>query len=277
MSILRSLLSQWRPPARSPEPAPDPVLTLEQYERCNPTATLVEDGIDVLYCTPNLHTQWRVDSLFIKEPETIEWIRGFAPGEVLVDIGANVGMYSIWAAKTRGVRVFAFEPESQNYALLYRNIVANGLSGQVRGYCLALSDQRQYAELHLSTFLLGGSCHTFGEKIDYRLRPREVGVSQGSMSTTLDEMIADGAVEAPHHIKIDVDGLEHKVLAGARQTLRNPRLKSVLIEINTHLDQHLAVVESLQSLGFSYSQEQVASGMRKSGDFEGCANYVFRR
>jgi len=253
------------------------VLTLEQYERYNPTATLVENGIDVLYCTPNLHTQWRADSLFTKEPETIDWIRSFAPGEILVDIGANVGMYSIWAAKTRDVRVFAFEPESQNYALLYRNIVANGLSSRVTGFCLALSDRRQYAELHLSMFLLGGSCHTFGEKLDYRLRPRESGVSQGSVSVTLDEMIADGAIEVPHHIKIDVDGFEHKVLAGARQTLQNTRLKSLLVEINTHLEQHLALVAMLQSLGFHYSPEQVASGMRKSGDFEGCANYVFRR
>jgi FkbM family methyltransferase len=276
MSLIRSLLGQWRSKAPA-GPAPEPVLTMEQYQRYNPMVELNEGDIPVLYCTPNEHTQWRADSLFTKEPETIEWIRSFAADEVLVDIGANVGMYSIWAAKTRGVRVFAFEPESQNYALLYRNIVANELSARVTGYCIALSDRRQYAELHLSKFLLGGSCHTFGEKLDYRLRPRESRVSQGSVSATLDGMIADGAVEAPHHIKIDVDGLEHKVLAGARQTLDNPRLKSLLIEINTHLEQHLALVALLQSLGFRYSQEQVASGMRSTGLFEGCANYVFRR
>jgi FkbM family methyltransferase len=276
MSILRSLLSRrW---LRTPSAAPvEPILTLEQYERYNPIAALAEGDIEVVYFTPNQLTEWRVKSLFTKEPETIEWIRGFAPGEVLVDIGANVGMYSIWAAKTRGARVFAFEPESQNYALLYRNIVANGLSEQVRAYCLALSDRRQYAELHLSGFLLGGSCHTFGEKLDHQLRPREAGVSQGSVSTTLDEMIADGAIEPPHHIKIDVDGLEHKVLAGAQQTLRNPRLQSLLIEINTRLAEHLKLVETLQALGFTYSQEQVTSGMRTSGIFEGCANHVFRR
>ncbi len=68
------------------------------------------------------------------------WIAGFEAGEVLVDIGANVGMYTIWAAKTRGVTVYAFEPESQNYALLNKNIFYNQLGDRVHAYGVALSD-----------------------------------------------------------------------------------------------------------------------------------------
>ena len=132
---------------------------------------------------PAVFTKWRVDSLFTKEPDTIEWIRGFQAGEVFVDIGANVGMYTIWAAKTRGVRTFAFEPESQNYALLCRNIVMNELSERVVAYCLALSDSAGYSLLHLSQFQLGGSCHSFGEKIDHNLEHRDTKLSQGCVST----------------------------------------------------------------------------------------------
>jgi hypothetical protein len=91
----------------------------------------------VVYLTPNTRALWRVETLFSKEPDTIEWIASFAPDEVLADIGANVGMYTIWAAKTRGTRVFAFEPEAQNYALLNCNIHANGLDQAVRAYCSA--------------------------------------------------------------------------------------------------------------------------------------------
>jgi hypothetical protein len=78
------------------------VLTLEEYERLNPVCEVPHESGAVRYLTPSSHLKWRVDSLFEKEPCTIEWIAGFAPGEVLVDIGANVGMYTIWAAKTRG-------------------------------------------------------------------------------------------------------------------------------------------------------------------------------
>lgn len=90
------------------------MLTLEEYEKLNPRCELTNDGVSVSYCTPTTHTKWRVDSLFEKEPCTIAWIAGFGRGDVLVDVGANVGMYTIWAAKTRGTRVFAFEPEAQN-------------------------------------------------------------------------------------------------------------------------------------------------------------------
>lgn len=106
------------------------MLTLEEYEKLSPRCELTHNGVKVVYVTPTTHTKWRVDSLFEKEPITIQWIGELAAGEVLVDVGANVGMYTIWAAKTRGARVFAFEPEAQNYALLNRNIVLNNLGAR---------------------------------------------------------------------------------------------------------------------------------------------------
>lgn len=254
-----------------------PQLSLEQYERLVPHEIVYEGQTAVAYATPNVFTKWRVDSLFTKEPDTIEWIRGFQAGEVFVDIGANVGMYTIWAAKTRGVRTFAFEPESQNYALLYRNIVMNGLTETVVAYCLALSDTTAYSLLHLSQFQLGGSCHTFGEKVDHRLEQRDSKISQGSVSTTLDQLVADGVLPVPRHIKIDVDGLEHKVLAGCRGVLADRRLKSVLVEINTNLEQHRRIIVDMQELGFGFSEQQVAQAQRTEGAFKGVGNYVFFR
>ncbi len=242
-----------------------------------PIQTVRNGATDVAYSVPTQFTKWRVDSLFTKEPDTIEWIRSFQPGEVLVDIGANVGMYTVWAAKTRGVRVYAFEPESQNYALLYKNIVLNDLSQQVIAYCTALSDESGFSLLHLSTFQIGGSCHSFGAKIDFKLEHRESKVSQGCISTTLDHLVACGVVPMPDHIKIDVDGLEHKVLAGCREVLTDTRLRSILVEINTNLEMHRKIISDLQELGFSYSLAQVAKALRTEGAFTGVGNHVFRR
>ena len=89
----------------------------------------------IVYCTPNTHTRWRVESLYEKEPCTIEWIASFRATDIFVMWGANVDMYSIWSAVTRKARVYAFEPESQNYALLNRNIAVNQLGGQVKAFC----------------------------------------------------------------------------------------------------------------------------------------------
>jgi FkbM family methyltransferase len=276
MSLLRSLFNQWHTGDPTP-PGPAKGITLEQYAAIDPTMEVDAGDTKVVYCIPTPHTKWRVESLFSKEPDTIEWIATFAPDDIFVDVGANVGMYTIWAAKTRGVRVYAFEPESQNYALLQRNIVANKLCEQVTAYCLALSDERRVSNLHLSKFIVGGSCHTFGEKLDFRLQPRDSKISQGCVSATLDELVATGAIEQPHHVKIDVDGFEHKVLDGAAVALRNPALRSVLVEVNTHLEAHRALVERLTALGFNYAEAQVARAMRTSGEFQGCANHVFRR
>jgi FkbM family methyltransferase len=186
-------------------------------------------------------------------------------------------MYTVWAAATRGASVYAFEPESQNFAILNKNILYNGLSGRVTAFCVALSDRAGYSRLHLLGFGGGGSGHTYGADHDHNLLPRVSDYAQGCVSTTLDSLVSAGVVPAPTHIKIDVDGLEHKVLAGCAATLRNPRLKSILIEINSNLEEHRRLVRELTALGFGFSDEQVLGARRTEGVWTGTGNYVFRR
>jgi FkbM family methyltransferase len=252
-------------------------LTLEQYEKLEPMCEVMHDGIKVRYHTPSSMTKWRVDSLFTKEPGTIDWIAGFGRDEILVDVGANVGMYTIWAAMTRGVRVYSFEPEAQNYALLNRNIQLNALDGQVTAYCTGLSDRGGYTELHLSQTGLGGSCHSLGEEVDFNHNPMRPAYSQGCVAARLDDLVAGGVVPIPHHIKIDVDGFEPKVIAGAAKVLKDAKVRSLLIEINQNLPDHMALVADLGRMGFKFDQDQVSAAERPSGPFKGCAEYVFKR
>lgn len=235
------------------------------------------DGIELLFEADHEAVRWRADTFHSKEPDTVAWMRQFQPGEVLLDIGANIGLYTIAAAKARGVQVVAFEPESQNFAQLNRHIVLNGVAEQCVAYPLALSDKTQVDRLYLSQFGLGGSCHTFGESLDYHLQERVQGYAQGSVSMALDDLSESGAIPPPQHIKIDVDGLEHLVLAGGAKLLEQPQLKSVLIELNTHLPEHRDLITVMQKLGFEYSQQQVDMAIRQQGDFAGIGNYVFFR
>jgi FkbM family methyltransferase len=252
-------------------------IDISQYEALAPQRVVERDGVRAVFATPNRPTLWRADTLFTKEPDTIEWIAAFAADDVVVDIGANVGMYTIWAAKARGVRVFAFEPEAENYALLNRNIHANGLDERVQAFCIALSDAPGFGRLYLSERFAGGSCHSFGESLDHNNRPRASPFSQGCVSTTLDVLVAGGAIPVPTHVKLDVDGIEPRVIAGARTTLADRRVRSVLIEINTALDEHWEIVDVMLEFGFDYSQSQVEGAQRKEGAFKGVGNYVFRR
>ena len=153
---------------------------LEEYEKIQPAMVIPVGNVKVVYATPNAMTGWRVKTFFTKEPETIAWMGEFGSGDVLVDVGANVGMYSIWAAKTRGCQVYAFEPESQNYALLNRNIIYNHLSSNVIAFCIALSNDTGFDILHLADFNYGRSCHSFGEPLNFRLEQQDFAFTQGA-------------------------------------------------------------------------------------------------
>jgi FkbM family methyltransferase len=252
-------------------------LTLEEYERLNPRCEVEHEGVKMVFAAPSLLTRWRAESIYTKEPWTLEWIATFQPGEILLDCGANVGMYTIWAAATRGTRVYAFEPESQNYALLNRNIQHNQLQGLVKAYCMGLSDKSGLFDLHMADMRVGGSCHAVDQALDFELKPLKPLFAQGCVASTLDELVADGAVPVPTHIKIDVDGFEHKVVAGARRTLVNPAVRSVLIETNQNLADHMEMVRELNTMGLMHDRAQVQRAERKEGTFKGVAEHVFRR
>jgi FkbM family methyltransferase len=206
----------------------------------------------------------RVRSLFSKEPITIAWMDSFREGTTMIDIGANLGMYTIYAAVMRNAKVFAFEPESLNYAELNKNIFLNKLHGQVLAYGVALSDVDKVDKLLLSDFGLGISYHDFEENSwteDKTFAPdwsvsMNNRMEQGCIGRRLDSLIADGLPVA-EHIKIDVDGLEHRVVEGMVDTLQRPELKTVLIEINFDNPRNLDAVKRFEELGWRYSWDQL--------------------
>lgn len=231
-----------------------------------------QDGYKFKFLTPNEVTKWRATSLFTKEPSTIEWISKMEKGEILYDVGANVGSYSVYAG-VRGVKVYSFEPEAENYSLLLKNLVLNSI--EPNAYCMALSDEEKAGTLYSSGPEAGGACHSFNEAVGHDLKVRETPFTQGCFGIPLDKMIEKG-LPSPDHIKIDVDGFEYKVVQGAVKTLMNG-VKSVLIEINPSLTQHQEMIEELKKMGFEYDPEQVKRAERKNGTFKGVAEYVFTK
>lgn len=235
---------------------------------------VVYKDIKILYSTPNDATRWRVSAMFTKQPAAIDWLETLTDQDVLYDIGANVGIHTVFAAKVKGARVIAFEPESQNFSVLNKNIVVNNIQHLVQAYGIALSDEVKVTQLHLSSFDFGGNCHSIGEKVDFKLEPSNPRYSQGCMTSRIDTMIAAG-LPAPTHIKLDVDGFEHKVIAGGRGAIRN--VKSLIIEINQNLPAHMELVKFLGEQGFDFDPEQAKAAERQAGAFKGIAEYIFRR
>jgi FkbM family methyltransferase len=178
--------------------------------------------------------RWRADSYATKEPDTLAWIDRFVrEGDTLYDVGANIGLYALYAARRRHgrCRVLAFEPEALNYARLNQNIVRNELSECVTAYCLAITDRTVLDLFYVKAFAPGAALHAFGRPVTQGEQPFAPRNRQGMLGVSLDDLTGPLGLPFPNHIKIDVDGIEERIIEGATRTLTDPRLKSVLVEV----------------------------------------------
>jgi FkbM family methyltransferase len=187
-----------------------------------------------------------------KEPGTVRWIEEWiGDGDVLYDVGANVGAYALIAAKARRgkVAVYAFEPSFSNYAQLCRNVALNGCDGTIVPLPVALSDRTVLGGFNHRSFVPGAALHTFGPAIDFKSRAFEPFHTQPVLSYRMDDLVAQFGLPAPNHIKLDVDGLEPGVLAGAERALGDPRLRSVLVELLADSETERTAVAHLERAG----------------------------
>lgn len=131
-------------------------------------------------------------------------------GDIVYDIGANVGFFTLLAAKLvgRSGAVYAFEPLRRNIEYLNRHIVANNLT-TVHVLPIAVSSRKGVAQF------TSADSPSMG-----RLTP---GGDVEVETESLDELVGSGRVPAPHFIKIDVEGAEYDVLNGAASVLRRHR------------------------------------------------------
>jgi FkbM family methyltransferase len=194
------------------------------------SAEVSHAGLKLKFATPNGLCDWRARTFATKEPETLEWIENMKEGSTLWDIGANVGLYSVYAAKKRNCKVYAFEPSIFNVELLARNIEMNDLVKQICIIPIPLSDKSGASNMQLTTTEWGGALSTFdqdfgwdGKAIKKVFEFQTIGLSMEDAANLLN-------IPTPEYIKIDVDGLEHFILKGGKSVLS--KINEILIEVN---------------------------------------------
>jgi len=188
------------------------------------------DGLTLWFAAPNSLCDWRAKTFSTKEPETLEWIDSIPQGSVLWDVGGNIGLYSVYAAKRRNCRVWAFEPSVFNLELLARNIFANGLTDQVCIVPLALSDKLSASQMRMTTTEWGGALSTFSQNFGWDGKVIRQVFEFQTIGLSMEDAAQKLAIPQPDYIKMDVDGLEHFILKGGVSVLKNVR--GILIEVN---------------------------------------------
>ena len=218
------------------------------FVRMSKLITIEHNDQYMSFVGANLLSSYRAESFSSKEPETLEWIETMAAGSVLWDVGANVGLYSIYAAKQRECLVFAFEPSVFNLELLARNIYNNNTQTNIVIVPIALSDRAGPSLFKMSSTAWGGALSTFGQDFDQHGGKLKSIFEYQTMGMTMDEVIQLLNIPPPRYIKIDVDGIEHFILRGGTETLKN--VESVMVEIDD---------------GFTDQAEETARHLRSAG------------
>ena len=110
----------------------------------------------IRFFAPSPLLQQRAANMISKEPDMIRWINGLSNDAVFWDIGANVGVFSLYAATQQSCKVLAFEPAAANFYALTRNISLNGLGNDVHAYCVALAGATELGSLKFCVVCNGG-------------------------------------------------------------------------------------------------------------------------
>ncbi len=238
------------------------------------------NGKKLVFFTPNEIIDWRVHTLLTKEPETLEWIDQFKGDEIVFwDIGANIGLYSIYAAlKHKNIKIISFEPSVNNLRVLSRNIYKNNFSKSIKIFQLPLSDRENiFSNMNENEFIEGWSMSNFGEVKNFEGSNFIPKHNYEIFGTNINYLLDNQILPFPNYIKIDVDGIEHKILKGADNHLSKSFLKSLSVELNENYpEQYNSVVEIMKKNNFSQKKRKLIRS-EKNDNFSNTFNHIFER
>jgi FkbM family methyltransferase len=150
--------------------------------------------------------------------------RTLKPGDHFIDGGANIGYFTLLAAKCVGStgRVDAFEPQPENRARLMENLRRNAMKTRVNIHAQALSDRQGVATIYRPTNEKNHGIASFYPRVESKAD--EVATAR------MDEILAN---TNPRLIKLDVEGAEPLAIAGMTALLKNSPPPAIIIELNT--------------------------------------------
>lgn len=210
---------------------------------------VVDEDIALSFYPETKAELYRYTSFFTKEEGTIKWLEDTIQNhDVFFDIGANLGLYSLYATKLANVTTYAFEPHKLNYARLVENIRNNGLLDKITPIAIPLDSMAGLTTLHCKSWGHGGSMNQLGNMVDADI---EYDFKEITYGMPLDDLI--GKVPMPSVVKIDVDGNEYRILQGMKNillSLEKPR--SIQIEINPGYNDMIVEFMKLYDYSLAY-------------------------
>ncbi len=124
---------------------------------------------------------------------------------------------------------------------------------------------------------IGGALNSFGEALDWQGKPFKASLKQAMVGFSIDDFVEQFNPSFPNHIKIDVDGIENRIIIGAKNILSDKRLKSVLVELNTKRKDYCnEVINVLNDSGLKLFKKEHAPEVDNTR-FSNVYNHIFTR
>jgi FkbM family methyltransferase len=196
-------------------------------------------------------------------PDMMLLLHFLREGDLFIDVGANVGSYTVLASGVCRAKTWSFEPDPDTARHLKRNVTVNNLDGLVTAYELALGDAD------------GRMCFTVGLDTMNRIAAADEKNIRMVRQQPLDTLIGK---HQPVMIKIDVEGHEEAVLRGARALLANDSLKVIELETATPVIDAMLTAHGFERACYEpFSRELRQEARAVSSRGVSSANSVFIR
>jgi FkbM family methyltransferase len=169
---------------------------------------------------------WRATESPSLDLDTNRWITTFSKNDVFYDVGANIGLYSIMAAKFLRTSVYAVEIDLMNTRMLYENIYMNNCQEKVTVLPFGLDSSSHEEKLFLKSMSFGDALHNLRQPNDMVINPS--GIQVNVPVFRLDDVIKILNLPSPTKLKIDVDGVDFEVLKGSTDSLKT--VTSLVVE-----------------------------------------------
>ena len=189
---------------------------------------------------------------------------------IIIDIGANIGCYSLYAAQSEGTKIYAFEPMPENFALLQENVKQNNLEEQIKVFPYAVSGEEEERTLYLGSSPL----HSFLpiQKSPFHAKFSQDAQSQEQESITvpcisLQQVFDDNNIRLCDLLKIDCEGGEYDILYNLPAEYYK-RISHIRMEYHNHLQNDRntgkALIQFLTDQGFKIVK--IKKGSEYQGD-----------
>ena len=226
----------------------DPSVTVEV-----PEFSSISNDPTIWFRTGHGRLFWRATESPSLDLDTNRWITTFNSNDVFYDVGANIGLYSIMAAKFLCTTVYAVEIDLMNTRMLYENIYMNSCQEKITVLPFGLDSSSHQEKLFLKTMSYGDALHNLRQPSYMVINPSGIEICVPVFR--LDDVIEILGLPSPTKLKIDVDGVDFDVLKGSANALKT--VTSLVIEYMPSSDTRDEIHNFLSEHGLTFDFDSI--------------------